>query len=209
MRKGGPSEVKEAIFRAVAKGKEVEEQEGSGYVSKKDEINFVKKLQLGTGRFRGKIPFKCFSCGRVGHYVAKCPHKDNHEKGKELAKGNRRWFVNRKSYYTHEDSDGLSNSEEGESDQDIRLLMAFEKDSSEAKDNFMDALEGNDFLEEINQVKICLEENKISIDTLKNQLIEKEKHNEKLECEIVSLRHQNYIKDPTKWIYIWPKYPTK
>ena len=32
-----------------------------------------------------------------------------------------------------------------------------------------------------------MEENKIAIDTLKNQLIEKEKHNEKSECEIVSL----------------------
>ena len=52
----------------------------------------------------------------------------------------------------------------------------------------MDALEDNDFLEEINQLKICLEEKKISIETLKNQLEEKEKHNEKLEHEIVSLR---------------------
>ena len=149
---------------------------------------FVKKLQLGIERFKGKLPFKFFSCGRVGHYAAKCPEKENHEKGKEVEKGNKNWFINIKSYYTHEDSDGLSNSEEGESDQDVRLLMAFKKDSSEAKDTFMDALEENDFLEEINQLKICLEENKISIDTLKNQLIEKEKHNEKLECEIVSLR---------------------
>ena len=51
-----------------------------------------------------------------------------------MAKGNKNRFINRKSYYTHEDSDGLSNSEEGESDQDVRLLTAFEKDSSEAKD---------------------------------------------------------------------------
>ena len=35
-----------------------------------------------------------------------------------------------------------------------------------------------------------MEENKIAIDTLKNQLIEKEKHNEKLECEIVILRKE-------------------
>ena len=61
-----------------------------------------------------------------------------------MAKGNKKQFINRKIYNTHEDSDGLSNSEEGESDQDIRLLMAFEKDSS---DTFMDALEENDFLE--------------------------------------------------------------
>ena len=66
--------------------------------------------------------------------------------------------------------------------------MAFE--SREEKDMFVDALEDNDFLEEINQLKICLEESKISIETLKNQLEEKEKHNEKLECEIVSLRKE-------------------
>ena len=33
MRKGGPSEVKEAVFRAATKGKEVEEKEQSRYVS--------------------------------------------------------------------------------------------------------------------------------------------------------------------------------
>ena len=32
MRKACPSEVKEVVFRASAKGKELEEQEGSGYV---------------------------------------------------------------------------------------------------------------------------------------------------------------------------------
>ena len=63
------------------------------------------------------------------------------KKGKEVAKGNKNRFINRKCHYTHEDSDGLSNSEEGESDQYVRLLMAFEKESREAKDTFMDALE--------------------------------------------------------------------
>ena len=58
--------------------------------------------------------------------------------------------------------------------------MEFEKEYREEKDTFMDALENNDFFDEINQLKICLEESKISIETLKNQLEEKEKHNEKL-----------------------------
>ena len=54
----------------------------------------------------------------------------------------------------------------------------------------MDALEDSDFLDEKNKLKICLEESKITIETLKNQLEEKEKHNEKLECEVVSLRKE-------------------
>ena len=68
--------------------------------------------------------------------------------------------------------------------------MAFEKEYREENDTFVDALEDNDFLDENNQLKICLEESKIIIETLKNQLEEKEKHNEKLECEVVSLRKE-------------------
>ena len=161
--------------------------EGSGYISEEDEVNFVKKLQLGTGWFRGKLPFKCFACGRVGHYAAKCPHKETHEKGKVVERRNKNRFSTRKSYYTHEDSDGLSDSEE-ECEQDLRLLMAFEKESREEKDTFMDALDDDDFLDQNNQLKICLEERKIIIETLKRKNEEAKKHNEKLECEVVSLR---------------------
>ena len=46
--------------------------------------------------------------------------------------------------------------------------MAFENNYREEKDTFMDALEDNDFLDENNQLKICLEERKIIIETLKN-----------------------------------------
>ena len=111
MRKGGPSDMREAAFKALGR----EELNESEHNSKgEEEANFVKNLQCGSGRFRGKLPFKCFACGRVGHYVAKCPHNDKVDKGKELEKWNRKQNVSKKSYYTHEDSDGLSNSDEDE-----------------------------------------------------------------------------------------------
>jgi len=55
-------------------------------------------------------------------------------------------------------------------------------------DNISDGLEEDDLHEEISKLKICLEENNMIIDTLTYQLAEKEKHNEKLECEIVGIR---------------------
>lgn len=86
MRKGGPSGFIETSFKASSKGREKEEHKESRYISKEDEVNFVKKLQLGTRKFLVKLPFKCFACGRVGHYATKFPHKDNHDKVKDTAK---------------------------------------------------------------------------------------------------------------------------
>eukprot|EP00253_Pinus_taeda_P003945 PITA_03945 len=97
IRKGVPSDIKEVSFKSLVKGKEKEDLTESRYISKEDEINFVKKLQWGSRRLRGKIPFKFFSCGRVGHYVAKCPHKDNNEKGKESTKGDKDKLISYKA----------------------------------------------------------------------------------------------------------------
>eukprot|EP00253_Pinus_taeda_P032447 PITA_32447 len=176
MRKGGPSDRREVTFKASGKGASYD----SGHMlEEEEESNFVKNLQRGAGRFRGKLPFKCFACGRVGHYAAKCPHK-----GKEPVRWNKKQHVNKKSYYTHEDSDGFSNSDEDEQGNNYRLLMAFEDD------DFMDAIDDEGLYEDISKLKICLEEKNMIIDTLQFQLAESEKHHEKLECEIVGFRKE-------------------
>lgn len=181
MRKGGPSDKREAAFKASGKGDYYE----LGHVSEEEEeLNFFKNLQWGTGIFRGKLPFKCFACGRVGHYATKCPHKDKIDKGKESVKWNKKQNVTKKSYYTHEDNDGLSNSDEDERGNNYKFLMAFEDD------DYMDAIDVDGFYEDISRLKICLEEKNVIIDTLQFQLAEKEKFLEKLECEIVGIRKE-------------------
>eukprot|EP00253_Pinus_taeda_P029829 PITA_29829 len=138
MRKGGPLDMREFALKSSTKGKE-EHNESGHILEEEDEVNFVKKLQRGYGRFRGKLPFKCFSYGRFNHYAARCPHKDKFEKGKEYAKGNRKQVVNKRSYYREEDSDVLSNSDEDEIGQDYILLMAYDNG------NFWEALEERQF----------------------------------------------------------------
>jgi len=181
MRKGGPSDRREVAFKASGKGEYFE----SGHMSEEEEeSNFVRNLQRGTGRFRGKLPFKCFSCGRVGHCAAKCPHKDKIDKGKEPVRWNKKHNTNKKSYYTHEDSDGLSNSDEDERGKPYKLLMAFEDD------DYMDAIDMDSYNEEMSRLKKFLEEKNVIIETLQIQLDENEQSLEKLEGEIVGLRKE-------------------
>jgi hypothetical protein len=50
----------------------------------------VKRLKKGSGKYKDKLSFKCFNCGRIGHFPNKCPHKrkdqtcDDEEKHKHI-----------------------------------------------------------------------------------------------------------------------------
>jgi len=60
MRKRRSIKDERAAFKASAKRKEKEEHNESEHISEEeDEVNFVKKLQQGSKRFIGKLPFKC------------------------------------------------------------------------------------------------------------------------------------------------------
>ena len=109
-----------------------------------EEANFVIKLKRGTNKFKGKLPFKCFNCGKIGHFSFKCPYakgsqSDQEEetpkkekKHQKIHKGN---FLKKKNIYSKEDS---SSSDEDDSDSDSRkvLFMAFEENIENNEDNY-------------------------------------------------------------------------
>jgi hypothetical protein len=39
------------------------------------EAKFMRRLKKGSGKYQGKLPFKCFNCGKIGHFSSKCLHQ--------------------------------------------------------------------------------------------------------------------------------------
>ena len=60
------SNVREVAFKTE---KNKDEKEDTCSCSDEEEAKSIRKLERGSGKYKGKIPFKCFNCGRVGHYV--------------------------------------------------------------------------------------------------------------------------------------------
>ncbi|KAJ4977690.1 hypothetical protein NE237_008470 [Protea cynaroides] len=65
---------KQVAFKAMKKLKMSEKPNEEE--SEDDAIaHFTRKLKKGTGKYKNKLPFKCFNYGKVGHFTAKCPKK--------------------------------------------------------------------------------------------------------------------------------------
>jgi hypothetical protein len=194
-------DLKDAVFKASVKSSTSQDHNSSEHFSDEEEANFVRKLKRGSGKYKGMLPFKCFHCGKVGHFASKCPFKENNTNEKERkGKDKPREFKKKKSFkrnnfYSKEDRSNSSDTEEEEYEpdtiQDEKLLMALEqhKYDQEKKDTkeceVVVDMEGEliSALEEISRLK---KKNRLRKEQLQ---IYKEKYNEISE-EIVILKIQ-------------------
>jgi hypothetical protein len=98
--------------------------------SKPDEIEakFVRRLKKGSSKYQGKLPFKCFNHGKIGHFSNKCPHKkhDQNYEGEEKHKSRR--FDKKKSLRVNNDDSSEETDTNSSCEDKVNEFMLMDKE---------------------------------------------------------------------------------
>lgn len=146
--------VKEAAFKVKKSLKiknELSEDEDSHDDFEKLLVFLSRNIKGKSGKYKGKLPFKCFNCGGVGHFANKCPKKNKNEdddeepssqrkyeakgKGKFHSKYEGRKFYKRRNYMTKKDAeisdvDSVDSSSDEDELSDEETLMVTKVNSA-------------------------------------------------------------------------------
>lgn len=98
-----------------------------------EEENFVGKLK-GPGNYKGKLPFKCFDCGRVGNFFAKSPYETNNKEDTSFKRNKKngkneekiKHYKQKKNVYANDESS--SSVEDGSGIEDVLFMIVSVKD---------------------------------------------------------------------------------
>ena len=131
----------EAAFKVTKKTKHQKQNTQNDHNEEYDEeeANFIKKLQKGSGKYKGKLPFKCFNCGKIGHFQSKCPYskkdfEDEDAKSKQYKKGGKPDYKKnhkgKKNFYSKEEEDS-SSSKVSDSEDEVLFVGIEESDDLE------------------------------------------------------------------------------
>jgi hypothetical protein len=169
------------------------------------EAKFVRRLKKGSGKYQGKLAFKCFNYGKIGHFASKCPHQKKDHNSDDGKKYKYKKYNTKKSLVANndnssEDTDSDSSCEDKEND---FILMAKEDydnkrtGSDENDEEVMVDLEGEliSALEEINRIRTKNRKQKQLLTQFKK---DKKKPDEDLAPLKVELEEEKKIEDILK-----------
>jgi hypothetical protein len=67
------------------------------------EAKFERRLKKGSGKYQGKLPLKCFNCGKIGQFASKCPHQKKDQNSDDEKKYKFKKYSKKKSLCANND----------------------------------------------------------------------------------------------------------
>ena len=147
---------------------EISRKEATFTVSSKNQLEnlydeealFIKKLEKGTRKYKGKLPLKCFNCGRIGHFSSKCHYpkqeESDHEElcyHKDKIIGKNKFKKKHNNFYSKEDSDDES--------EDAEILFMGTVTSDEESDKEGEVDPEAQYIDVVNGIEKCRRRNKV------------------------------------------------